>query len=100
MERKNILGIVILLILAFAGGIVFDGLVLTGQVVNVPEEESKNYTWTKAICKDNDSGTECIDVLVECEKGQVVGLEPASDVKEFGEDWEDPRGDFASVYCE
>ena len=37
-----------------------------------------NYTWTKAICNDN----ECIDVLIHCNDGKVESIEPVSKLVE------------------
>jgi hypothetical protein len=100
MELKRVIWFVVLLVVAFLLGFFYDNFSLTGQVVaDNSLEVGRNYTWTKAICKDNGDGTKCLDVLVECEEGKVVRLTPVSEIKEFGEDWKDPRGDFSKVYC-
>ncbi len=55
---------------------------VTGQAVGEIDNEiistSGNYTWTKAICNDN----ECIDVLIHCSDGKVESIEPASKLVE------------------
>ena len=86
MIKKTII-VIVLIILAFLAGLSFDRFVLTGQTIVEIEED---YTWTTAICN---SQNECIDVLVECENGDVKGLEPVSDLKKFDENWEDIRGE-------
>jgi len=72
-------------------GILFNNFVLTGEVVEGVEEGRSSYT--RAIC---DSNKKCIDVLVRCDSGKVVDIEPVSDLKEFGslEDFELNRGEF------
>ena len=82
--NKKIILVAVLIILAFLAGLFLDRFVLTGQAV-----QGEKYTWTTAICN---SQNECIDVLVECENGNVVSIEPVSDLKKFEDDWEDIRG--------
>ena len=83
--NKKIVLVVVLIILAFLAGLFLDRFVLTGQAV-----QGESYTWTTAICN---SRNECIDVLVECENGNVVSIEPVSDLKKFTDEWEDIRGE-------
>jgi hypothetical protein len=66
---------------------------ITGEVIR---EESKEYTYTTAICNESN---ECIDVLVECEGGNVISLTPVSELLELGDDFEDFR-DPPEEFCE
>lgn len=61
---------------------------LSGITGNAVSEESGNYTWTTAVCNDKN---ECIDVLIECSEGQVMGISPVSNLTAFDENWTDPR---------
>ena len=85
MEKKMILLLGVVFILASALVVALTGFTFTGRVVGNIEE---NYNYTKAICNSNN---ECIDVLVECENGEVKSLKPVSDVVKFGKDWKDFR---------
>lgn len=82
-----------LMLLAFFAGFYFNGKInegITGNAVNVPDEENSNLTFfTKAIC--NYQNNSCVDVKISCIGNKVSGVELASDAKEFPADWEDPR---------
>ena len=95
MDLKYTLLTIFLIIVAFLLGLFFDKLVFTGNVVE--ENNNGNYIWTKAICNEDN---ECIDVLVECSNGEVISIEPASELKDFNDNWKDPRGEFAKTWCE
>ena len=60
-----------------------DLVILTGKPIDLG-----NYTYTTAICN---SGNSCIDVKIECSNGEVVNMEPISDLRFFGDDWKDER---------
>ena len=80
-----VLGVVVLVAISFLFGMNFNGAGITGKVA-----KTESYTYTKAICNSN---SECIDVLIECEKGEVKEMKPASDLKNFSdiENWEAPN---------
>lgn len=98
MEKK------ILIVFAFlifslgvlAGKFLFDfqGNV-TGKVISEEVNENNSYSWTTAICNEN---KECVDVTIKCDKGNVVSIVPASELKSFNESWSDPRKEFTE-YC-
>ena len=64
-----IVGIILIILVA----VFFFRSYITGNVV-----ANEEYSYTKAIC--NDETGKCVDVLVECENGQVKSLKPMSDV--------------------
>jgi len=85
MGKLIILLIVAIFVVGLVLGFAASNFVFTGEVVG---DVSDDYTYTTAICNlDND----CIDVLVSCSNGGVAGLEPVSELVEFGEEWEDAR---------
>lgn len=91
MEKKVVLLIALVFVVGLVVGLLLDRFVFTGEVVSV----GRDYSYTTAICgADN----ECVDVLVDCSHGGVVGLEPVSDLIDFGEDWEDFR-DSSAEFC-
>jgi hypothetical protein len=88
------------MLLAFGFGFVISDFslgdaIITGFVV-AGNDLSGNYTWTRAICDDQNR---CLDITIKCLDGDVVSAEVISSVREFSEDWVDPRGDFAKEYC-
>jgi hypothetical protein len=71
MEKRKIiiiLGIILIILVA----VFFFRSYITGNVV------SETSSYTKAIC--NDQTGKCVDVLVECENGEVKSLKPMSEV--------------------
>ncbi|MEK6888917.1 MAG: hypothetical protein AABW80_02300 [Nanoarchaeota archaeon] len=92
---RKIVIILILIVIAFILGFLIGkigNLSITGKVV---DELNGMYSWTSAICDEN----RCIDVLIECENGNVVNIMPLSkDFVEFDSDWKDPRGELRE-YC-
>jgi hypothetical protein len=98
MNNNIILVSIAFLIIGFFFGFIYSGLnsqspelTLTGQVI------SENvYTYTTAICNDKN---ECIDVLVECENGDVISLTPTSNLLDLGKGFEDFR-DKPETFCE
>ena len=87
--------IVILLLIFLLAGVITLFLVRNINLTGRSIQELNNYTYTTAIC----SGSSCIDVKIECFNGEVVGMEPISDLKFFGEDWKDVRNKTAD-YCD
>jgi len=85
--RKIYFIVAILMILAFLLGLFLNKIVFTGKVVET-EENLEKHTLTKAICN---SENECIDVLITCENGKVVKIEPVSELVKHSEDWNDLR---------
>ena len=81
--------ILAIVILSFVFGLLLGNIVLTGMAVS--EEE---YSWTRAICN---SDNECIDVLIECNKGNVVNITPLSGFVYHEDNWRDPRNE--TGYC-
>ena len=82
MKLLILAGILILIFGIFIGMKV-NNAGITGKAVELGE-----YSYTKAICN---AKNECIDVLVNCENGEAVKIEPISELKKFDEDWEDFR---------
>ncbi len=95
MNKTVIAGIVIFIVLAFLLGFFVNGIAFTGSVVKVEEFRSQ-YSYTKAICN---SEKKCIDVLIECENGEIKKIEPVSDLTSFSDDWEDPRDNPNEELC-
>ena len=93
MRTLHTILIIILLIFVFLAGFFLDRFVFTGRVVEVIDVNNK-YTYTKAICKEN----KCVDVLITCEDGKVVGMEPVSDFVEHPEEWIDLRN-LSESFC-
>jgi len=84
MKTTHTIIIIILLILAFALGLFFNKLFLTGSAIQEPQ---KTETLTKALCVKN----QCIDVLITSQNGEITKIKPISDIVEFPENWQDPR---------
>ncbi len=96
MENKRIIMLIIVIaVIAFGLGLLFNHLVFTGKVIS--DSNAGNYSWTTAICN---SQNECIDVHVFCEDGKVVSMQPVSNLTRFGEKWEDPRLEVDKKFCE
>ena len=91
MKTWHVLIVVLLFVLGVAIGFFVRDFSLTGDVV----KNFDDYTYTRAICSER----ECIDVIVSCSGGDVVGIEPVFYLVEFEEGWEDPRGDEVSGFC-
>ncbi len=89
-----VLVIVALIVGILIGKYAFNGS-LTGSVVS-NAENNRSYSWTTAICDDKNR---CVDVLIECENGNVKNLTPVSDLNEFSDNWTDPRSGKLN-YCE
>ncbi len=79
----KILLVIVLILLGFVSGLYVDDIRFTGKTVI----ENK-HAWTKAICNENN---ECIDILIECENGNVKSITPVSDLKRFDVNWIDIR---------
>ena len=84
--NSKIIIYIILLVVAFALGVLFSRFVITGEVV---QEQVPDETLTKALCNQHN---ECIDVLISTSDGRVTKIEPASGVARFSENWADLRG--------
>jgi len=93
MNRK-IITVLVLIILAFIVGMFIGRLVFTARVVETNILE--NYSWTKAICN---SDNECLDVLIKCEAGKIVGIEPVSGIVKHDANWKDPREGMKNKLC-
>jgi hypothetical protein len=101
--KVNVFALFGILIFSFIVGVLIQGYALKSfsfsglAIANVDEniERSRNYSWTKAIC---DNENKCIDVMIECRDGSVVSIEPVSELIDNGLDWVDPRNE--DVYCE
>jgi len=65
---------------------------ITGNVVS----ESESYAWTKAVCNSDNM---CLDIEVQCENGNVVGIEPLEGMIYHEEGWVDPRGNSSLEFC-
>jgi uncharacterized membrane protein len=87
MEKKYILIFIVSIILAFLVGFFINNFIgsFTGRVV---QDSLNNYSHTKAICN---SDKECIDVLITCENGKVIRIEPVSDIIKHDINWTDFR---------
>jgi len=91
--NKTILLILITFILGFLTSFIITKPTPTGQVI---EEPHRDYTYTTAICNQSNN---CIDVLVECSGGNVIGLKPSSELVKQSENWEDFRNNNRE-FCE
>jgi len=83
MKKLILLTLIILILISFLLGLIFQRFLITGQVVKIPEQ-----TLTKAICN---SKNQCIDVKIYCQNSKVVKIEPVSELKQLPFDWQDPR---------
>ena len=93
--RLMLIGIILLfgiLIGVFLSKIRFFNSGLTGNAINTEQ----NYSYTTAICN---SEKKCIDVIVYCINGKMIKLEPTSELKQFDENWIDPRENKTLDYC-
>jgi len=84
MNLKTIIYI-ILLILAFTIGYLINNLNLTGFAV---KNTTPDQTLTRAFCNQKN---ECIDLKISCKDSKVIKIELLSDLKQFSQDWKDPR---------
>lgn len=87
----SVLFVVGLFVVGVIAGFFLGEVSLTGRVV----EDVSEYSYTRAIC----SGNECIDVVVHCEGGDVVDIEPDFYLVEHEEGWEDPRDEEILGFC-
>lgn len=97
--NRNLFLITIVVVVALVVGILIGKYALTGSLTGNIVSDNKaggGYSWTTAICDDENR---CIDVLVECENGNVKSLKPASNLMEFGDNWSDSR-DGNGNYCD
>jgi len=76
MNRKEIIIVVLLIVVAFVAGFFISKINFTGQVIQ--NDYDDNYTLTKAICNNG----KCIDVFIECLNGEVQSVIPVSDLIE------------------
>ena len=83
MKAWYVLVVVLLFVVGVGIGFFIREVSFTGEVVRDLEE----YSYTRAICSD----VECIDVVVFCEGGEVVKIEPIFYLVEHEEGWVDPR---------
>jgi len=90
MKAWYVLVVGLLFVVGITVGFFVSGVSLTGEAVRDLEE----YSYTQAIC----SGGGCIDVVVSCRGGSVVGIEPIFYLIEHEEGWVDPREGL--VFCE
>jgi len=84
----------VLIVLAFFAGFFVNRFSsgISGSVIY----ETGNYTWTKAVCN---SENWCMDVVISCADGNVVGIEPVDSLVKHGENWTDIRGNSSDIYC-
>ena len=87
MEKSYIIYFLFALGFTFLLGLFLDRFIITGKAVD-SLTDSKNYTWTTAICN---ADRECIDVLIACENGRVKEITPLSDLRIFNSSWVDSR---------
>lgn len=85
MKLIHILIIIMLIILAFLGGMIFQRGELT--TLAVKEIEPQEETITKALCN---SHKECIDVLIAKKGDEIIKIEPASTTRKFPASWYAP----------
>ena len=64
---------------------------ITGQSVT---EIPKEYTYTKAICNNN----QCLDILIECKNHEVISLKPQSHLKDKSPDFQVPNNQNAYLF--
>jgi hypothetical protein len=91
MKVLYVFVVILFLVLGFFIGFFVKDFSLTGEVVRGFDE----YSYTRAIC----SNGECIDVVVSCAGGDVVGIEPVFYLVEQEDGWEDPRDENFSGFC-
>ncbi len=96
MEKKIL---IVFAVLIFVSGVLvgkflfdFQGNV-TGNVIS--ENENNSYSWTTAVCNEKN---ECVDVIIKCDKGNVIEITPASELKNFDGNWSDRRNE-KKEYC-
>jgi len=92
MRMLYVLAVIGLFVVGVIVGFFAGDVSLTGNVV----DDLGEYSYTRAICSDN----ECIDVVVHCEGGDVVDIEPLLYLVEHEEGWEDPRSEEFLGFCE
>ena len=87
MRISYVLVAILLFVIGLVIGFFVRGFSITGEVVF-----SDEYSYTRALCSEN----ECIDVVVFCDGGKVVEIEPIFYLVEHEDGWEDFRdvGDF------
>ena len=61
-------------------------------------EISYEYSWTKAICSDNNY---CQDYEIFCKNNNILSISPITGAAiQFSQDWEDPRtSEFKNKFC-
>ena len=76
-----------LIVFVVAAGLLFFGIVFTGQIIQDIDDKEFDYEWTTAICE----GNVCQDFKVTCKDGEVLEMAPLTGQVIFSDDWEDPR---------
>jgi hypothetical protein len=76
MRWKIIVGLLIVFLLV--GGVYYmNEMRITGKAVI-----DDRYSYTKAICEKFNGINRCVDMLIECENGEVKSLKPLTEVVE------------------
>jgi hypothetical protein len=87
MKTKNILITVIIILLVS----------LSFLVSALTEKVKDNYTYTKAICDENNF---CQDHVIVCENKEVVSVSPVTGATiQHSNTWQDPREEKSEIIC-
>jgi hypothetical protein len=83
--------VIIIILLIIISGIFFLNRFITGNVILEPDNSSKVYMYTKAICNDSNY---CQDNEITCEGNQTISVTPITGAAvQHPEDWIDPRNE-------
>ena len=81
----------LILIIILISTLFISNNIITGNTIQ-DETSIKNYSYTKAIC-DNDNF--CQDNIIKCYGNKTISITPLTGaVVQFGPDWKDPRSKY------
>lgn len=91
MNRRLLIALALTLIAGMLLGLLLsNGIYSTGNVI-----QEGFYSYTTAVCTPEN---ECLDIVIGCENGRVISLEPLLFVVRHPSNWTDIRGNVSS-FC-
>jgi len=91
MKIKNIVILIVILIILIAGIL----LIRANSTGNIIKDY---YTYTKAICDENNF---CQDYIIICENKELIEMKPITGATiQHSENWQDPRENKSEILCD
>jgi hypothetical protein len=88
-KSKTILIAIVIVLIIIA--VFFLNRFITGNVIQEPDNSSKVYMYTKAICNESNF---CQDNEITCQGNETISVTPITGaVIQHQKDWQDPRSE-------